>query len=148
MIQLTGCMSLGRTDRMVCNSNNFSVVLTLRSMIFDHCSFHEDNSFCIYCLTKMTIPKVANRLHDWLPKIHKTCLDEIRHGSTFWADVISSFLSYSVIAFSKLITQADENKRWKGWTSWSSIILWQWLFRNRWFFELTIPTALNFRLKT
>ena len=49
---------------MVCNSNNFSVVLTLRSMIFDHCSFHEDNSFCIYCLTKMTIPKVANRLHE------------------------------------------------------------------------------------
>ena len=46
------------------NSNDFSVVLTLRSMIFDHCSFHEDNSFCIYCLRKMTIPKVANRVHE------------------------------------------------------------------------------------
>ena len=44
---------------MVCNSNNYNVVLTLRSMIFDLCSFHEDTSFCIYCLTKMTIPKVA-----------------------------------------------------------------------------------------
>ena len=64
MKQLTGCMSLGRTDRMFRNSNDFSVVLTLRSMIFDHCSFHEDNSFRIYCLTKMTIPKVANRLHE------------------------------------------------------------------------------------
>ena len=46
------------------NSNDFSVVLTLRSMSFDHCSFHEDNSFCIYCLRKMTIPKVANRVHE------------------------------------------------------------------------------------
>ena len=64
MIQLTGCMILGRTDRMVCNSINFNVVLTLSSMIFDHCSFHEDNSFCIYCLTKMTIPKVTNRVHE------------------------------------------------------------------------------------
>ena len=49
MKQLTGCMSLGRTDRVFRNSNDFSVVLTLRLMIFDHCSFHEDNSFCIYC---------------------------------------------------------------------------------------------------
>ena len=64
MKQLKGGMSLGRTDRMGCNSNNFNVVLTLRSMIFDHCSFHEDNSFCIYCVTKMTIPKVASRVHE------------------------------------------------------------------------------------
>ena len=64
MKQLKGGMSLGRTDRMGCNSYNFNVVLTLRSMIFDHCSFHEDNSFSIYCLTKMTIPKVASRLHE------------------------------------------------------------------------------------
>ena len=64
MKQSKGGMSLGRTDRMGCNSNNFNVVLTLRSMIFDHCSFHEDNSFCIYCVTKMTIPKVASRVHE------------------------------------------------------------------------------------
>ena len=64
MKQLKGGMSLGRTDRMGCNSYNFNVVLTLRSMIFDHCSFHEDNSFFIYCLTKMTIPKVASRVHE------------------------------------------------------------------------------------
>ena len=64
MKQLTGCMSLGRTNRMVCYSNNFNVVLTLRSMIFDHYSFHEDNSFSIYCLKKMTIPKVTNRVHE------------------------------------------------------------------------------------
>ena len=64
MKQLKDGMSLGRTDRMGCNSYNFNVVLTLRSMIFDHCSFHEDNSFCIYCLTKMTIPKVASRVHE------------------------------------------------------------------------------------
>ena len=65
MKQLKGGMSLDRTDRMGCNSNNFNVVLTLRSMIFDHCSFHEDNSFCIYCVTKkMTIPKVASRVHE------------------------------------------------------------------------------------
>ena len=64
MKQLTGCMSLGRTDQMFRNSNDFSVALTLRLMIFDHCSFHEDNSFCIYCLTKMTIPKVTNRVHE------------------------------------------------------------------------------------
>ena len=42
----------------------FVWVLTLRSMIIDHCSFHEDNSFCIYCLTKMSVPKVANRAHE------------------------------------------------------------------------------------
>ena len=87
-------------------------------------------------------------VYERLPKMHNTCLDEILHGSTFLADVISSFLSCSVIAFRKLITQADDNKRWKGWTSWSSIILWQWLFENRSIFELTIPTALNFRHKT
>ena len=49
---------------MVCYSNNFNVVLTLRWMIFDHYSFHEDNSFSIYCLKKMTIPKVTNRVHE------------------------------------------------------------------------------------
>ena len=62
MKQLTGYTSLDRKDRMVCNLKNFNVVLTFRSMIFDYCAFHEDNSFCIYCLTKMTTPKVANRL--------------------------------------------------------------------------------------
>ena len=64
MKQLTGCTSLSQTDRMFCNSNDFSVVLILRSMIFDQFSFHEDNSFCIYCLRRMTIPKVANRVHE------------------------------------------------------------------------------------
>ena len=49
---------------MVYNSNNFNVVLTLHSMSFDHCSFHEENSFCIYCLTKMTITRLANREHE------------------------------------------------------------------------------------
>ena len=49
---------------MVCYSNNFNVVLTLRSMIFDQYSFHEDNSFSIYCLKKTTIPKVTNRVHE------------------------------------------------------------------------------------
>ena len=49
---------------MVCYSNNFNVVLTLRWMIFDHYSFHEDNSFSIYCLKKIIIPKVTNRVHE------------------------------------------------------------------------------------
>ena len=49
---------------MVCYSNNFNAVLTLRSMIFDHYSFHEDNSFSIYCLKKMTVPKVTNSVHE------------------------------------------------------------------------------------
>ena len=44
---------------MVCYSNNFNAVLTLRSMIFDHYSFHEDN-----CLKKMTVPKVTNSVHE------------------------------------------------------------------------------------
>ena len=84
MIQLTGCMSLGRTDRMVCNSNNFSVVLTLRSMIFDHCSFHEDNSFCIYCLRKMTIPKVPNRVHELRILLSSKSSVEHAHSSVFY----------------------------------------------------------------
>ena len=49
---------------MVCYSNNVNAVLTLRSMIFDHYSFHEDNSFSIYCLKKMTVPKVTNSVHE------------------------------------------------------------------------------------
>ena len=32
---------------------------------FDYCAFHEDNSFCICCLTKMTTPKVASRLREF-----------------------------------------------------------------------------------
>ena len=84
MKQLTGCMSLGRTDRMFCNSNDFSVVLTLRSMIFDHCLFHEDNSFCIYCLRKMTIPKVPNRVHELRILLSSKSSVEHAHSSVFY----------------------------------------------------------------
>ena len=84
MKQLTGCMSFGRTDQMFRNSNDFSVALTLRLMIFDHCSFHEDNSFCIYCLTKMTIPKVPNRVHESRVLLSSKSSVEHAHSSVFY----------------------------------------------------------------
>ena len=67
-----------------CNSNDFSVVLTLHSMIFDHCSFHEDNSFCIYCLRKMTIPKVANTMHELRVLLSRKSSVGHAHSSVFY----------------------------------------------------------------
>ena len=97
MIQLTGYMILGRTDRMVCNSVNFNVVLTLSSMIFDHCSFHEDNSFCIYCLTKMAIPKVTNRVHELIVLLSRGSFRGTRSLFSF-----VSFFSYIKRTFSSM----------------------------------------------
>ena len=49
---------------MVCNLNNFNTVLTLRSMIFDRHLFNDDNSLFVNRRTKMTIAKVANKVHE------------------------------------------------------------------------------------
>ena len=48
----------GRTDRMVGNSNNFNTVVTLRSILFDRCSF---NAYMLFTGLEVRIGKNCAR---------------------------------------------------------------------------------------